>query len=280
MSITGIDVSYAQAGLNWAEVATSPVKFGIAKRSEGTAVADPQFEAHWSGIKSAKLVRGAYHFSRWDLETDPTAEAQWFLSHLPALETGDFVVLDIEASPAGVAGYELSPWALTWLVTVERAIGFRPLVYSGYSFAQSYLTDPALSTYGLWVAAYAPECPAPVGPWPMVAMWQHTSQAVYAGHSVDEDYFFGTVDQLRAYGNPTPPSAKGKGGSGPRFLIRVDMMARFAPDLASVLWANGRPQMVYKGAVLDGTGKQTPHWVQVVAGGHPVWVLLANTTPV
>jgi hypothetical protein len=39
-------------------------------------------------------------------------------------------------------------------------------------------------------------------------------------------------------------------------------------------------QMVNAGAVLNGTGKQTAHWAQVVAGGHPVWVLLANTRPV
>ena len=38
--------------------------------------------------------------------------------------------------------------------------------------------------------------------------------------------------------------------------------------------------MVHAGAVLNGTGKQTAHWVQVVAGGHPVWVPLANTRPV
>ena len=39
-------------------------------------------------------------------------------------------------------------------------------------------------------------------------------------------------------------------------------------------------QMVNAGAVLNGTGKQAAHWVQVVAGAHPVWLLLANTRPV
>jgi hypothetical protein len=55
------------------------------------------------------------------------------------------------------------------------------------------------------------------------------------------------------------------------------MMARSAPSLAAVKFAKGRPQMVYKGAVLNGTGRQTAHWVQVVAGGQPVWVYLPNT---
>jgi N-acetyl-anhydromuramyl-L-alanine amidase AmpD len=63
----------------------------------------------------------------------------------------------------------------------------------------------------------------------------------------------------------------------PRFLITRDMMARYAPNLTAVKWP---VQMVNAGAVLDGTGKQTPHWVQVVAGGKACWVLLANTKPV
>jgi N-acetyl-anhydromuramyl-L-alanine amidase AmpD len=68
-----------------------------------------------------------------------------------------------------------------------------------------------------------------------------------------------------------------KPATGPRFLIIRDMMARTEPDPKAVKWP---VQMVHKGAVLDGTGQQTPHWVQVEAGGHPVWVLLANTRPV
>jgi hypothetical protein len=59
-----------------------------------------------------------------------------------------------------------------------------------------------------------------------------------------------------------------------KHLITTQMMARSAPDLNAVV----KPvQMLRKGAVLDDTGKQTSHWVQVVAGGHPVWAWLGNT---
>jgi GH25 family lysozyme M1 (1,4-beta-N-acetylmuramidase) len=300
MQTIGIDVSAYQQGLDWTKVKAAGAQFGIAKRSEGTGGVDSAFDAHWLGMKAAGLARGAYHFSRWDLGTEPLAEAQWFLGHLPALDVGDVVALDIEASPANLPGRELSAWALTWLVTVERAIGFRPLLYSGYSFAHDYLTDALLSSYGLWVADYGPaDCPAPVGPWPLVAMWQR-GQASYAEQSVDQNLFFGSLDQLRAYGKPAPapapprPAAASASASassppamapaapraGPRFLITRDMMARTQPDMASVLWVAGKPQMVYCGAVLNGTGAQTPHWVQVVAGGQKVWVWLGNTQPV
>jgi hypothetical protein len=55
------------------------------------------------------------------------------------------------------------------------------------------------------------------------------------------------------------------------------MMARTVPNLAAVKWPI---QNINAGAVLNGTGRQTAHWVQVVAGGKTVWVLLGNTRTV
>jgi lysozyme len=281
MQITGIDASYAQASFDWKSATNQGLQFAYCTRSKGTAGVDPVFDYHWAGIKAQNVVRGAYHFSRWDLGTDPTAEAQFFLSKLPALEVSDFVVLDIENSPDRIPGRALSSWALAWLSVVEHALGFKPMVYSGAYFASQFLTDPRLTNYGLCVAAYGPECPTSGGPWQIVAMWQHTNQAVYCGMNVDEDYFFGSVDQLRAYGKPAPvaPSA-GEKGKAPRFLVTKDMMARTSPNLAAVRFVKGRLQMVYRGAVLNGTGKQTANWVQVIAGGLPTWMYLPNTRPV
>jgi hypothetical protein len=112
-----------------------------------------------------------------------------------------------------------------------------------------------------------------------IAMWQHTNTAPYAGTNVDETYSFGSVEQLRSYGKPEPakPSAdRGQKGAAPRFLVTKRMMARTAPEPTAVKFP---VQMVHAGAVLHRTGKQTAHWVPVVAGGHPVWILLANTKP-
>jgi lysozyme len=278
-TLRGIDVSYAQPNLNWSQAAQEGVQFGICKRSEGTSGLDVQFDHHWTAIKDAGLPRGAYHFSRWDLDTDPAAEAQWFLTHVPLLDQSDVLVLDIEDSPNGVPGRDLSSWALTWLAAVEKATERAPIVYSGAYFASRSLTDARLARYGLWVAAYGPQCPGQVGPWPFPAFWQHTSSAYYAGQRVDEDYFFGSLDQLHAYGKPSAPvpAPPSPHGTGAKFLVLRDMMARAAPDLDAVR----QPiQMVYKGAVLNGTGKQTPHWAECIAGGHAVWLFLPNLQPV
>jgi hypothetical protein len=76
------------------------------------------------------------------------------------------------------------------------------------------------------------------------------------------------------------PSADAGTGKAPWFLITKDMMARTSPNFLAAKWTAQGPEMVYKGAVLNATGKQTAHWAQVVAGGSRVWVLLENTRPV
>jgi hypothetical protein len=99
---------------------------------------------------------------------------------------------------------------------------------------------------------------------------------------VDENYFYGDVDQLKAYGKPAPgePTAEREPGKAPRFLILKDMMARSAPSLAAVKFTKNGPMYVYRGAVLNGMGKHTAHWVQVMAGGAAVWLYLGNTKAV
>jgi hypothetical protein len=139
--------------------------------------------------------------------------------------------------------------------------------YSGAYFVSQFLTDPRLSVYGKWVAAYGPQRPVMAAPWDNIMMWQHANAVPYAGTNVDESSFFGSVEQLRSYGKPEPakPSADGgRKGAVPRFLVTKRMMARTAPKLTAVTFP---VQMVNAGAVLNGTGKQTAHWVQVVAGG-------------
>jgi lysozyme len=292
MILRGLDVSYAQPGFNWTQAVREGMAFGICKRSEGTAGIDPQFDFHWNAMKEAGLIRGAYSFSRWDLDLSPADEAHWFLAHLPPLEPYDFVALDLEVSPAGVPGRPLSSWALSWLAVVEHELGVRPLLYSGAYFASQFLTDPRLAPYGKWVAAYGPTVPHLAPPWDMIALWQHTSTCACAGMTVDENYFYGTLDQLRAYGKPAPIPApiaavtpvspqhqeqpRGS-GTGARFLITRRMMARTGPRRTDV---RVPVQWVNKGAVLNGTGRHSKGWVEVVAGGHPTWILLANTTSV
>src|SRR5437899_3040072 len=64
----GIDVSGHQSTVDWAGVAEAGIAFAYAKATEGTSFVDPQFPINWERMKSANILRGAYHFFRPKLD--------------------------------------------------------------------------------------------------------------------------------------------------------------------------------------------------------------------
>ena len=61
-SIPGIDVSHDQGVVDWPTVAAGGEVFAYAKATEGLTVTDHYFQDHWAAMKTAGLLRGAYHF--------------------------------------------------------------------------------------------------------------------------------------------------------------------------------------------------------------------------
>jgi GH25 family lysozyme M1 (1,4-beta-N-acetylmuramidase) len=270
MTLYGCDVSNEQgAGVNWDAVKAEGVSFAICKRSEGTGYVDPTFDRNWSELGRLEMGRGAYHFARPDRGTNPVDEAHYFLNRLPSLVAGDMVVLDMELpTDLSQAPAHLSWWALTWLQAVEAIVGFPPLIYSYPYYTQRNLNDAALARYPLWLAAYDGAVPASISVWSSVAIWQNSSSGSLNGISgqVDLDRLERTLDGLRQLGKPAPAPAA-------RYQVMVKMMARFAPNVTAV---RVPIQWLGKNAVLDGTGRVQNGWIEVIAGGHPVWALGKN----
>lgn len=201
--LQGVDVSnYQGPSVDWAAVAKSGISFAICKRTEGMDYVDPTFDRNYAAARTAGLVPGSYHFAH--PANDPAKEAAFFLSHLPALQPGDLVALDLEIGTGN-----LSAWALVWLETVERALGFPPLFYSYPAFIAQSINDPALAKYPLWLADYSAGGLANCGPWPVVALRQYGSTAHVAGipGNVDGDELARDLAGLKALGKPAPTSS-------------------------------------------------------------------------
>jgi lysozyme len=205
--IYGIDVSNHQHQINWNDVPASGVQFAIAKASEGVTFVDRWFGRNWSEMKRVGLVRGAYHYAL-PSSNQPEQEADFFLSRVQnpevaTLEPGDLVALDMEDPEFHSS---LALWSLRWLRRVEERLGFKPLFYTYPHYMDTHdLHDARLAEYGLWFASYRDDMPDPPAPWPMIAIWQHTSEATIpgAGTRIDANWFNGdNLDQLRAYGKP------------------------------------------------------------------------------
>lgn len=198
--LKGIDVSSNNGHIDWPAVAASGVRFAVVKASEGCGYVNPQFCQDRRDAHAAGLQVGCYHYARPD-QTSAQAEAEQFLSAVGRLEPGEFLALDLETGDGDLLG-----WALTWLRAVERAVGFKPLLYSGLWFMQPHnlVGSAELAEYGLWLAAWGTTPPAPAPPWPFVAIWQHSSTGTVPGiqGQVDLDQFNGTAEQLARYGAP------------------------------------------------------------------------------
>jgi lysozyme len=215
----GIDVSNHQVAIDWTKVASFGIEFALIKATEGTTFRDPSFAANWSAAKANGLARGAYHFPRADLGTNPRDEADHFLAIVGSqgLDVGDLLALDIEDSPGSPQPADLLDWVSTWLAHVRANVGFRPLIYStaGYLAGHNLTNKAELGEHGMWLASWfntrPTTFPAPPAGWPLVAVHQWTSKGSVPGIAglVDLDLFNGPIDRFRLYGKlaPTPMPA-------------------------------------------------------------------------
>jgi lysozyme len=182
--------------------------------TEDTGYLNPNFEYDWAGAKRIKLARIAYHYARPE-GADADDEAAWMLDQIDAhggLEVGDLLWLDLEAGSGDLGG-----WSLEFLRHTQERAGFKPIVYSGAWFTSQHnlAAYPALADYGLSLAAYQDEMPAPPPPWPLVAFWQYSDKGRIPGINgdVDLDVFNGRADRIRLYGKP--------GAAGPTVTVPV-----------------------------------------------------------
>jgi GH25 family lysozyme M1 (1,4-beta-N-acetylmuramidase) len=269
--LDGIDTSNNNGVVNWNEVKADGAQFALTKLTEGAGYLDPTFAHNWSEMARVGFVRGLYHFARPDYNTT-AQEAQYFLSKLPTLQPGDIVALDMEYPwDARLDPFDYNSWALTWLQTVEKALGFPPLVYSYPWYITNRLTSPALAHYPLWLAAYQATVPASVGVWPSVTLWQHSSTASYPGiyGQVDEDWISRTPDGLKTLGKPaTTLRMSNPNGE----TLRNDPIAQ-EPGVGAVI-PYGTPLTRLGGP----PNFETTHWIDVrVPDGRTGWVLKSNT---
>ena len=86
-TLPGIDVSSYQGIIDWNQVHGAGYAWAYAKATEGTGYRDPTFPGNWSGMQSAGLSRGAYHF--FHPGDDGTTQADYYLGYVGTLGAGD-----------------------------------------------------------------------------------------------------------------------------------------------------------------------------------------------
>lgn len=275
--LKGLDVSVWQGVINWPQVKDDGYDFAIVKATEGSTIVDTDFAANWAGAKAAGLVRGCYCFTRPE-QGDPEAQAAHFVQTVGAWEPGDLAAGDFE-TPGGTS--DESAFALAWLGSVAKAIGFDPLVYCAEFWASSRLKDARMAEYPLWLACLDPEAlPASIGVWKSVALQQNTWALHVPGISgdVDGDQLVRTIAGLKALGKPAPPPPVKAVPAHVLSACALKSTPSHAPPSKALAHIPGPP----KGICIDTGLRQTVGadvWARITWRDVTGWVLAKNIQP-
>ncbi|QAS70610.1 1,4-beta-N-acetylmuramidase [Oenococcus sicerae] len=196
--LNGYDISNYQSGISNGTVAGN---FVIVKATEGTAYINPAMANQVASTLKAGKRLGLYHFASVGNAVD---QANYFVKQIKSYLNGQsLLVLDWEgdAMNQGVA------WAKTWLDTVYKLTGVRPLIYMSKSVTTKYNWSSVASNYGLWVAQYANDDPTgyqsspwtdsnSYGAWSHPTIFQYTDNGSLTGYNgpLDLDIFYGDAN--------------------------------------------------------------------------------------
>lgn len=196
--VMGIDVSHHQESIDWdqlrnAKIGDHPVCFVIIKATEGTTLFDENFNDNFHWARRNDLIRGAYHF--YIPDKNIKGQAKFFLHQVHLLEGDLPPILDIEKR-GDKPLREFQKDVLTWLNEVERVYGVPPIIYTGKSFKEKYLSSPDFDRYPLWIAHYYVKKLKYGGKW---TMWQYTDCGRVKGIKgyVDFNIFNGDMNALK-----------------------------------------------------------------------------------
>ncbi|GAB4198574.1 MAG: hypothetical protein Tsb002_33600 [Wenzhouxiangellaceae bacterium] len=182
-TLLGVDVSHHSGAIDWRKVQNQGFHFAYVKSSEGVDNPDAMFEQHWRQLGELDFPRGAYHF--YVTEDDPVQQARFFASRL-ADDPGTLPpVVDIELLGNNTSG-DMTATLLTFLQTLEQAVGRTPMIYTTPAFWDRYY-HPAFSRYPLWLSEVGVIMPKVPFGWTNWTLWQRKINQSIDGVEKDAD---------------------------------------------------------------------------------------------
>lgn len=217
----GIDVSYAQADIDFNAVKASGIDFVIIRAGargygSGDFIPDKYFDQNIEAASKAGLDIGIYFYTQAVTEEEAIEEAKFVLQKIaehPNVEITYPIIMDVEGS-AGYRIMSISNEQLNKNVTafceVIRQAGYYPMVYADQNFGE-YKLDFSELPYDYWMACYRNTNTA-FALWVPFTMWQYSDSGTVRGISGHVDLDVSLVDY------PTYLRSKGwnklGGGSG------------------------------------------------------------------
>lgn len=194
-NIRFIDVSHHQGSIDWNLVYNSGIHFAFIKATEGIGYTDPQYLQNAVRARKVGVKIGFYHYARPESGNSALAEADSFIRTTSVWNIDLPHVLDIEGDSANIGAEKLTKWCLDFLAEVERRTTKKPWIYTGASFANTYL-GKELEYWPLWIAHYGVKQPMTNKTWKTWVGFQYASDGIVPGikgnvdlNEMDLDYY-------------------------------------------------------------------------------------------
>ncbi len=216
--IKGFDCSHWQDDnstpqrMDFSKAKKAGAEYVFIKASERMSI-DGDYVYNWDNAKKAGLLRGAYHFMRWDVSG--VQQARFFCNNALKGDFGELpLVADFEAGAATYGGRTYWPSnnnLFAFLQEVETISGKVPMIYTSPGYWQTngkkkgtQVYDTKWAYYPLWIAHYTKaERPIVPKPWDDFLFWQHGVYPVgleYGAESkgLDLNWYNGSMIELMA----------------------------------------------------------------------------------
>lgn len=162
---TGIDVSYYQGDIDWAQVKNAGIDFAILRLGyrgyeAGTLAMDSRFYEYLAGAEAAGIDIGIYFFSQAVTEQEAREEAEFVLSKLGNHAVKYPIIFDWEiigikpARTDGLSAKTLTDCAKAFCGTIADA-GYTPGIYFTKYLGYVNYDLSQLSDYDFWFAEYS-----------------------------------------------------------------------------------------------------------------------------
>lgn len=174
-----IDVSHHQGSIDWAKVAADGVHGAFIKATEGLTGNDEMLSANAVGAVKEGINIGFYHYARPE-NNDAKKEAAYFAEKVKGYQCDFPLVLDVEGGASKLGGAALTTWCVIFLQELEWLTGRTSMIYTGASFAKSYL-GKELAAWPLWIAHYGVDMPMTNNTWGTWSVFQYSDSGQVSG---------------------------------------------------------------------------------------------------
>jgi lysozyme len=198
-----IDVSHHQNTIDWPKVKAAGIQGAFVKATEGVGYTDPQFRSNAVGSVAAGIEVGFYHYAHPE-NNDPKAEAAHFAATVNGIPSKLPLILDVEGEASKIGAAALTKWCATFLQELERLTGHAVMIYTGGSFAKTYL-GKELAKWPLWIAHYGVDKPMSNSTWGTWSAFQYTSSGKIDGITGNVDVNVMEKDVFERYTKPVAP---------------------------------------------------------------------------